>query len=201
MTKNGVNTEGVIMEDYKVPESVFDKKRTKTTLFMLPTIFPNNSLVSTEYFVNAFIDDTQFKHQLSGVIFILFKTDPKGYKWQMLAQKLRSKTEYVLEYFCGMQDGKYLIMMVFKIPEKYTNEYQCFINGQYSKFSENYKKLFPRHVYDERAQPKESTIWQVLYKVEELKKSMENYFDVDFAPEDELWGEPEPKFEVYRYEK
>lgn len=199
MTKNNVNVEDVIMEDYKVPESVFDKKRTKTTLFMLPTIFPNNSLISTEYFVNAFIDDTKFKHSLNGVIFILFKTDPKNYKWQMLAQKLRSKTEYVLEYFCGMQDDKYLIMMVFKVPDKYTNEYQYFIDGKYSKFSENYKKLFPRHVYDERAQPKESTIWQALYKSEELRKSMENFLGVEFAPEDELWGKPEPKFEVYRY--
>src|ERR1044072_5448465 len=112
MTRNGVNVEDIIKEDFIAPESVFDLKRTKTTLFMLPAIFPNNSLVSSEYFVNAFIDDTKFKHLLSGVIFVLFKAEPKNYKWQTLAQKLRGRVEFVLEYFCGMQDGKHLVMMV-----------------------------------------------------------------------------------------
>lgn len=199
MTKNEVNTEELIMENYKVPESMFDKKRTKTTLFMLQTIFPNNSLMATEYFVNAFIDDAKFKHLLHRPIFILFKVEPGSTKWIMLAHKLRSKPEFTLEYFCGMQDKKHLIMMVFKVPDRYSNEYENFIDGKYSKFSEDYKKLFPQHTYNERAQPKESTIWQVLYKSDELKRNIERFFDTEFAPEDELWGIPEPKFEVYRY--
>lgn len=199
MTKNEVKVDELIREDYKVPESVFDKKRTKTTLFMLQTIFPNNSLVATEYFVNAFIDDALFKHDLTRCIFILFKIEPKNPRWIMLAQKLRSKPEFVLEYFGGMQDGKHLMMMVFRIPEKYAAEYDNFIDGKYSKFSEDYKKLFPRHVYNEKAQPIESVIWQALYKADDLKKRMEDFLDTEFGPEDELWGKPEPKFEVYRY--
>lgn len=200
MTKNEVKVEELIMEDYKVPESVFDKKRTKTTLFMLQTIFPNNSLMATEYFVNAFMDDDGYKHLIKRAIFILFKVEPRNTKWMMLAQKLRSKPEFVLEYFCGMQDGKHLMMMVFQVPERWSQEYEKFIDGKYSKFSDDYKKLFPQFTYNEKALPIESTIWRVVHKSDALKKEVENYFSVAFDPEDELWGMPELKFEVYRYD-
>jgi hypothetical protein len=200
MTRNEVNIDEYIREDYKVPESVFDKKKTKTTLFMLQTIFPNNSLVASEYFVNAFIDDTKFKHDLKRCIFVLFKVEPKNPRWLLFANKVKSKLEFILEYFVGMQDGRHLMMMVFKVPERYTNEYDLFIEGRYSKFSEEYKKLFPQRTFNEKAQPGESIIWQALYKSEELRKKFETYFNVEFDPEDELWGKPEPKFEVYRYE-
>jgi hypothetical protein len=207
MTKNEVNIEEMLREDYKVPESVFDRKRTKTSHFMMPSIFPSNSILGTEYFVNAFVDDGGYEHRLDRVIFVLFKTDARDPKWQMLNQRLRAKTEYILEYFCGLQDGKHLIMMVFRIPEKFINDYINFLDGKYSKFSEEYKKLFPRHAYNERNQPIESTIWRVIHKSEDLKKELEKFFTVDtkgthqtkFGPDDELWGIPEPKYEVYRY--
>jgi hypothetical protein len=126
----------------------------------------------------------------------------------MLTQRLRTKGEYILEYFCGIQDGKHLIMMVFRIPDKYINDYINFLDGKYSKFSDDYKKLFPQHTYNERAQPIESTIWRVIHKSESLKKELERFFTINpggknptvFGPDDELWGIPEPKFEVYRYE-
>src|ERR1700749_303966 len=179
MTKNRVNIEEIIQEDYKVPESAFDKKRTKTTLFMLQTIFPNNSLMATEYFVNAFIYDAKFRNAFIRPIFILFKVDLINPKWTMLSQKLKSKPEFVMQYFCGVQDGKYLIMMVFKIPDKYAAEDENFIGGKYSKFSDGYKKLFPKYTHNERAQPTESVIWRVLNKSEELKKELEAYFTVN----------------------
>lgn len=209
MTKNDVSVDKMLVEDYKVPEGVFDRKRTKTSHFMMPSVFPNYSLTGTEYFVNAFVDDAGFKHCLDRVLFVLFKTDPKAPKWITVAQRLRVKSEYLLEYFCGIQDNKHLIMMVFRIPDKYSTDYINFLDGKYSKFSEDYKKLFPRHAYNERAQPIESTIWRVIHKSEELKKELERFFTVSpngthvttFSPEDELWGVPEPKFEVYRYER
>jgi len=207
MTKNKVNIEEILREDYKVPESVFDRKRTKTSHFMMPSVFPNNSLMGTEYFVNAFLDDEGFKHTLDHVIFVLFKADVKSPKWQMLAQRLRAKSEFILEYFCGIQDKKHLLMMVFRIPDKFTNDYINFLDGKYSKFSDDYKKLFPQFTYNEKAMPIESTVWRVIHKSDVLRKELEKYFTVNaagknplkFDPEDELWGIPEPKFEVYRH--
>jgi hypothetical protein len=203
MTKNQVDINKLIEESYKVPESVFDRKRTKTSHFMLNTIFPGTStLMGTEYFVNAFLDDKGFEHHLTRPLFILFKVGNNDNRWNTLAQRLRVKPEYVLEYLCGVQNGKNLLMMVFQVPEKFTREYLLFKEGKYSKFGDDYKKLFLRYTYNDKAQPVESIIWRVLYKSEELRKELIRYFgdDVEFDPEDELWGIPEPKYEIYRYE-
>jgi hypothetical protein len=99
-------------------------------------------------------------------------------------------------------------MMVFRIPSKYVSDYISFLDGKYSKFSDDYKKLFPQFTYNEKAMPIESTIWRVIHKSDALRKELERFFTVNptgsnptkFAPEDELWGIPEPKYEVFRHE-
>lgn len=210
MTKNDVDIKKLMVEDYIIPESEFDRKRTKTSHFLLNTVFPNSTLTATEYFVNAFIDDAEFKHFIARPIFLLFKVKEKDLKWEAIAQRLRAKSEYVLEYFVGTQNNKNLIVMIFQVPEKYINEYVNFRTGAYSKFSDTYKKLFPRYTHNEKAQPVESTIWRVIHKSDILKKELEKYWNISatskigepvvFQPEDELWGIPEPKFEIYRHQ-
>jgi hypothetical protein len=207
MTKNSIDINEVIQEPYIVPESVFDRKRTKTSHFMLNTVFPSgSSIATTEYFVNAFLDDGGFKHKnLQRPLFILFKTTLNDNKWTTICQRLRAKDEYVLEYFCGIHEGKHLIMMIFQIPEKFTVEYEHFKAGRYSKFSDDYKRLFQQFISNEKAQPVESVVWRVMHKSKELRKELETYFTITpknayrFEEDDELWGLPEPLYEVYRY--
>lgn len=203
MTKNDLNIDELLREDYIVPESVFDRKRTKTSHFMLNTVFYNSSLTSTEYFVNAFLDDGGLAHRMSRPLFLLFKVAPKDNKWATIAPRLRGKTEYLMEYFCGVNEKKHLIMMIFQVPDKYSRDYLLFKNGKYSQFSPEYKKLFNRYTANEKAQPVESVVWRVLHKSTDLRKELELYFGepVKFSREDELWGIPEPKYEIYRYKQ
>lgn len=203
MTKNDQDISKLLEEDYVVPESVWDKKRTKTSHFMLNTIFHNSTLTNTEYFVNAFLNDGDFPNRFNRSLFLLFRVSPKDNKWDTIVPRLRAKGEYLMEYFCGVQGGKHLIMMVFQVPEKYARDYLNFKLGKYSSFSNDYKKLFNRYTHNERAQPVESIVWRVIYKTADLKKELEAWFSVTdvfkFEPEDELWGKPEDKYEVYRY--
>lgn len=201
MVKNDLDINELLKEEYTIPESVFDRKRTKTSHFMLNTLFHNSSLTNTEYFVNAFLDDGEMRNHFLRPLFLLFKVAPKDNKWATIAPRLRAKTEYLMEYLCGIQEGKHLIMMVFQVPEKYKTEYILFKRGAYSKFSTEYKKLFNRYTANEKAQPIESTVWRVIHKSLDLKKELETYFGepVKFEKDDELWGVPEPSYEVYRY--
>ena len=201
MTKNEVNINELIQEKYIVPKSVFDRGRTKTTHFLLNTVFSNSTLTTTEYFVNAFLDDAEYTHSIDTPIFVLFKIKDNDSTWAKIHIRLRLKPEYVLEYFCGTQDGRNLLMMIFQIPTKWKAEYINFKAGKYYKFSDEYKKLFSRYTTNEKAQPVESTIWRVIHKSDELRKELVAFFgdDVVFEEEDELWGIAEPKFEVYRY--
>ena len=207
MTKNDVNVKEMLEEKYVVPESIFDRNRTKTSHFMLNTIFPKSSLILTEYFVNAFLDDHEYKHNLVRPLFVLFRMNQKDAKWDAIVERLRLKKEYVLEYFCGSEKSKNLLMMVFQIPQSYAKDYILFKTGKYSQFTAEYKKLFNRYTHNERLQPVESTIWRVLHKSPELKKELIAFFEVDntrpldLSPEDEFWGKPELPYEVYRYKE
>jgi len=205
MTKNEIDINQLLIEDYVVPQSPFDKKRTKTSHFLLNTIFPSSSLMATEYFVNAFLADDEFQHRIIRPVFVLFKVSKKDAKWQQIASRLRAKPEFILEYFCGIDNKKDLVMMVFQVPEIYKNEYINFKEGKYSKFSNLYKKTFNRFTNNDKAEPVESAIWRVIHKSPELKRELESFFSVQkkhpyiFAEEDELWGVPQPLYEYYRY--
>lgn len=201
MTKNEVDIKDSLQEGYVVPESIFDKKRTKTSHFMLNTILPNGTGVATEYFVNAFLNDDQFKHYFTRPLFLLFKADKTDARWRMINTKLRSKPEYILEYFCGMEGKKDLVMMVFKVPDKYAKDYIHFKAGKYSEFSEEYKRVFPRYMKKTGEDPEESVIWRVLYKSKKLREELTRFFgdDTVFTETDELWGKPLPEYEHYRY--
>lgn len=210
MTKNEVNIDKLIEEHYIVPESVFDRKRTKTSHFMINTIFPTNtSITSTEYFVNAFLDDEDVKHVFIRPIFVLFKMNKNDTKWMStMAPRLRAKPEFVLEYFCGTdpKTKKHLMMMVFKVPVKWGKEYTNFKAGKYSLMSEEYKKMFNRYTHDEKAQPIESIIWKVLYKHIDLREHLQDWIgrgsnDYQFTEEDELWGIPTSQYEHYRWKQ
>lgn len=208
MTNNKIDINNLIKENYNIPESIFDTKRTKTSHFMLQSIFSNSSISGTEFFVNAFLKDDNYNVNFPRPIFILFKVKSfKDPKWNFLLDKLRSKPEYMLEYFCGVKDNYNLIMIVFQVPDKYAKDYLLFKAGKYSKFSEGYKKLFSQYNYDEKGVPQESIIWKVVTKHSSLKKELEKFFTVHparpfkFSKEDELWGIPEPTYEYYRYNK
>jgi hypothetical protein len=208
MTKNEVDINELIQEHYVVPESVFDRKRTKTSHFLLNTVFPKGNVLNMEFFVNAFLNDDGFEHQLLRPLFVLFKFKQNDPRWYAVYKKLIEKEEYIMDYLCGTQDGKIMRMMIFQIPDKYAKDYIKFKAGQYSKFSPEYKKTFNRYTATEKGLPIESTVWRVINKSPELKKELEKFFNVpskvsvrayQFEPEDELWGIPQPKFENYRY--
>ena len=208
MTKNEVNIDELVEQQYRVPESIFDKNRTKTTQFMLHTLFPTptatNTLILSPYFVNAFIGDSEHTTTVTRALYLLFKI-PLGNKrilppaWITLYGMLTRKAEFIDDYFCGIQDDKHLIMLIFQVPEKYAHDYSNFKIGAYSKFSADYKAKFNRYTHNEKAQPVESTIWRAVHKSEQLRKEMELYLGTKFGEDDELWGRPEEKFEVYRY--
>lgn len=204
MTKNEVNIADIIAENYIVPESVFDRKRTKTSHFMLNSIFTNSNLSGTEYFVNAFLGDAEFQTKVERPIFVLFKYEQTDTKWLTILGRLRTKEEYIGDYFCGIQEGKNLIMVVFQVPKKYEKDYDNFIEGKYSKFSPEYKKTFNRYTTNDKAQPVESYVWRVIHKSPELRKELQNWIgndpkDYTFTDEDELWGIVQDKYEVYRF--
>lgn len=74
----------------------------------------------------------------------------------------------LFEEFYDLKDGT--IMFVFKVPEKYQEDYKTFINSKYSQFSTDYKhKLIDFH-----GKINEDIIRGTLFKTEKRFKHLDN---------------------------
>lgn len=206
MTKNEVNIKEVIKEEYITPVSPYDGKYTKTTQFMLPSVGINvkNKLIY-KYFINSYLDDKQHRHEYVRPIFVLFGiVDFNERDWGRVYSALVKSANYIGDYDCGMQEDKNLVMVVFRVPDEFENDYYHFKRGRYSKFSSAYKEKFPRYLDDDGSTSRESIIWQAIHKSPDLIKQLEEIFD---TPEGhwndaaEIWDKPRKNREYYRYEE
>ena len=205
MTKNEVNVNDVIQETYEIPPSLYDGKFTKTAKFLLPSISLNvrNKFVA-KFFQNAFLGDKEYQHDIERALFILFKVDKFDEEWKVVYEALCKKKEYIMDYECGMNNDSTLIMIVFQVPEEYSNEYYRFKQGKYSKFSKEYKEFFPKMITDEVGNEVESITWGAMNLSETLRTKMNNLFRIDpkdpdvLQPGDEIWEAPRKYREYYR---
>lgn len=203
MIKND-NIKELLNNTYIVPESIFDGRYTKTSLFMLPSLDISLSSINIKPFlINAFLDDREYNHIFIRPIFVLFKT--KSYKditWKKLYESLMKKPEYLVDYDCGIQNDFNLVMFVFACPEKYKEDYYHFKRGRYSKFSEEYKKKFPEAVTNDKGKFVKSLMYGVIHKTNYIKSEVERVLMLDpniIDEMDELWEIPLRHREYYRY--
>jgi hypothetical protein len=206
MTKNEVDVNEVVKEEYITPSSIYDGQYTKTTQFMLYAIGINkNSRLINNYFINSYLDDRGIEHRYERPIFVLFGVKSfKDREWRKVYETLVKTVNYVDDYDCGKQDDRNLVMMVFKVPDEFERDYYYFKRGKYSQFSQAYKDKFPKQLPGDDGKMKDSVIWQVITKAPELKRELEIEFDLeegqlDWPDTKEIWDLPRKEREYYRY--
>lgn len=208
MIRNEVNVNEVVKQEYITPVSLYDGVYTKTTQFLLPAIALNvkNRLIHS-FFVNSYVGDKGHRNNYDRPIFVLFAVkDFASREWHKVYSTLVKSENYVDDYDCGKQDDKNLVMMVFRVPEEFEEDYYHFKRGRYSKFSKEYKSKFPQYVHNENGEKVESMIWQVIHKSATLKRKLEDEFGLDYGQLDkddtaEIWDLPRRNREYYRYEE
>lgn len=227
MTKNDVNLEKVIKEEYEVEFSEYAKSRiagqgkyNKCTSFLLPMIgFDLRNKYVTKYLSNLFVDDKGIEHDFLRPIFALFRIrNFKEKDWEELYKVIVSKKDLlVYDYFVGTdKDGYMLVMFVFQTSEAAKEDYYHFRAGRYSKFSEEYKAKFPKEVIS-NGKVVESIIWGAMNKSSTLKDTIAKEFSIkdsngnvlnqlDYTQFrsfidtlDEIWDSPKPEHELYRF--
>lgn len=192
----------VLQEKYDPPESIMDGSFTKTAQFMAPAIGLNiaNRIVFS-YFENCFLGDKEHSHNYTRPIFCLFSIENfEEYQWKKLYNTLIKAPNFLTEYDVGVKDDKYLLMLVFSVPEIYKEDYINFRNGRYSLFSGEYKKKFPKYIDEKKT--KLNNHWQVINKDPILKRELEEDFMLssNFLDDaDEIWDAPRVDREYYRY--
>lgn len=206
MTKNEVDINKQVQNSYEVPISEYDGELTKTSMFLLPMLDISISNVDVKpYFVNAFINDTEYPNDFVRPIFVLLKTDSyQNVGYRKLTLLLTRKENYIASYSSGKNKEDHLIMFVFLCPDKFKDDYYKFKKGQYSQFSAEYKKKFPKTASDSKGQHVISITHAVVNKTDFAKDKLKAHLlitEEEVRELDEWWALPTREREYYHYVK
>ena len=188
-----------------IPNSPFTGNRTYSSLFLPPAFnIPFDSTLAA-YLVNTYIDDAGLKHSFKRPYFVLLQANDISENFKELDRELKENQYFVYDYYVGSnEDGSMLFMYVFECPNELRTDYDKFLKGEYSKFSANFKSRFAKIVPDIHGKYIQSPLYGVLYKTPEWKKKIEGIIcdpneNEHLDANQEFFGKPEEKFEIFRY--
>ena len=158
--------------------------KSKTYLLPLISELINLDLKFFKYLKNTYIFDSD--NEYNDCIFIYHDFNFKNPEFTAYEHKLIKN-----EYFIDLIDVDDKVIYIFKFPEEYMHEYNCYINGKYSEFGIDAKELileFWTKVYNNNpnAIPFLIKVKQILFKDEKLRKIIEKDLGVKLDSNSEL---------------
>ncbi len=122
------------------------REKNKTTLFMLPAL--NLSMEKTSFellryfgFVNCFIDHKQGFIKPPDAVYVVFNPSTEALKdFSKFFELYKTYPTFVDDYIVDQN----LIVVVFKVKEKWRATYREFKQSRYSAMSKEYAELFKR---------------------------------------------------------
>jgi hypothetical protein len=217
MIRNDVDINSTVSEHYKENITEYTVGRlNKTSHFVLPMIdLSTTGAVISRYLRNAFLDDEGIEHDFTRPVFLLFRVkNPKDKPWTDFCKASVNRDAYITDYYVGRDsDNADLIMFVFQVPEKWSDDFEFYKIGRYSLTSKEYKNKFPEFVFTPSGAKRETRAWGILNKSETLKDEVVKHFinpgtskpeDVislrrEMNTWDEIWDKPMEKEEIFRY--
>jgi hypothetical protein len=163
-------------------------KLTKTHKFILPMCDINPKVLPVNY-INTFITNE------SNIIVLIFDitVDNLGFNMFLDINKFNNCFVKVEEYLNES-------LVYFKIPDKHIEDYNKFIEGKYSLFSENYKEILLK-LYTREVAARDSylvNMVDVLYPHEGKRKILAKEYNVNFNIFPiEVLAKPNIEHEIY----
>jgi len=169
-----------------VVENLKNLELTEASRFVLPMLYAsdrNDSFFITSLFNNCYIGDVNHP-ELQNKIFLLY-----DYKMTVQFVKFERSLELIPEFNTDYDySGEQQVMYVFDVPEEHIDDYQLFLDGKYSEFSESLKeKILKFWGFKEG-----SLFHSILYKTERVLEYWKDQ-NVDYrlnAAEGEYWPKP-----------
>jgi len=162
---------------------------TRYVLPMLGTKDRNDNFFITKNFENCFIGDENHP-ELGKKIFLL-------YEYLMSADyvKFERKIELIPEFSTDYDyAGERQVMYVFDIPDEHKQDFQYFLKGEYTKFSDELKEKILR--FWDMKKVKENIFYGSLYATDYIKEFQKDKDTSNFA-EGEYWPKPVLTREIY----
>ena len=206
--EEGMNEGLELFTDPELQSSVVEKI-TKTGAFIVPLCFsPDDHKVLGKWFINASLwDEDTSEVYKEGYLFILLKTNAKifdQYKTGKFVYNVKVKPTY--EEFCAYLRtlknyigdysilSQYFDMFIYKIPEKWEQDYKYFLQGSYSKMSKEAQLVIIR---SKSKNTLKIVLRDIFQKSPKLKAYWEDKTDADIPEDAEVWPKPEKTGEVF----
>lgn len=178
-----------------------------STMFLLRGLGLNVDILGKYGFISAFVDDIDHDIKYERGVYLLFK--PKIVdELQRFVLSEYSRSE---GFSHGLkEDYDYLggyVVLAYVFPNKYREDYEKFLMGEYSKFSPVYKKLFPQEV-TVQIDGRPTRTYDLTYHIFEKSKGLRDNLSIKvfgsqvddngdevpiglLDPETELWSSPD----------
>lgn len=157
---------------------------------MVPTLQVPKDALQSNGFINGYVKDDGREDDYKDSIYLLFKPNNLD-KFREFLDSEYERTKNVIEDY-DYEDG--YVVVVYKLNEKYTKDFQLIRKGKYSKTSEEFQKLFPttvKIVKNGLSRDEISLQVRIFKKSKDLIEFWEDKLGIDFT---ELFGED---FEVW----
>ena len=177
-----------------------DRKKTITSIFMVPTLgIPRVDLMDNG-FINGYIKDGAREVHYEGCIYLLFQ--PKNLdKFREFLDKEYDRTKAIVDdYDC--EDG--FVVVVYQLDDKYSKDFALVRQSKYSKTSPAFQALFPKVIKIKKNglhKDEVSLQYRIFNKTEDLIKFWEEKLDVTFDDDQEIWYSFEEEYEILNIEK
>lgn len=171
-------------------------EKTNTTRFLLPCFGIHISKYFELGFINAYLSDKN-REKINDKdihIYLLFKPNNKQLKLlQETIEKLEEHNNLILEDYD--YENNYVVI-VFKLPERFKNDYNLYIEGKYSQLSDTITQYYPEEItinYSNGEATGKSLEWMACNKSPKLKAYLEKKYNIDMTDSQEYWSIPGPE--------
>jgi hypothetical protein len=176
--------------------------KTCTSLFLVPLLGIDKEALDEFGFVMGYLDDVNHEIHYEESIYLLFK--PKNLEEFNLF--VRNETQNPARSLVDDYDyeGGYAVL-VYRIPQRFLQDYQLFLEGKYSKFSESAKRMFPAEVIivsqDGSRRRVSSFAYRIFDKEDSMKRWVEEIIGEELDKNAEYWTIPDLDREILDIDK
>jgi len=171
---------------------VNNTKKTHTDLFLRPMLGINEAYLNRFGYINAYLRDIDHDTEYENAIYLLFRPeDLQLFEKFIQAEKRRVGDLFLEDYDCGYG----YVVLVYRIPAFYIDDYHLFLEGKYSKFSRELVDLFPETVTRKDEWGYDKVDNSLHFHIFNRSKAMRNYWEeklgVELELDAEYWSIPD----------
>lgn len=161
-------------------------KKTITSIFMVPTLKIDKDDLKKNGYLNGYLSDARRDVQYKDCVYVLFKPSNLN-AFREFLDKEHERTKDIIDDY-DYEDG--FVVLVYKLNDKWKDDFLLVMEGLYSRTSEEFQKQFPKKIAIVRNHLQRDEVslqHRIFRKTQDLKEYWEDRLDVVFTDDMEVW--------------